>query len=83
MEIINIKEQLANDLTNRLNLLSPEAVALKLDEKIFDLTNRLNVSVYNYLNKKTLVVDNLSKRLKSELLLNYINNDKQYYNIYN
>ena len=78
-EIINIKEQLANDLTNRLNLLSPEAVALKLDEKIFDLTSRLNVSLYNYLNNKTLVVDNLSKRLRSELILNYINNDKQYY----
>lgn len=73
-EIINVKEQCLNDLNNRLNLLSPDALAKKLDDKIYDLTNRLNNSIVNYLNNKSLVLDSLKKRLRVELVVDYINN---------
>lgn len=72
-EIINVKEQQLNDLNNRLYLLSPEALQKKLDDKIYDLTTRLNSSIVNYLDNKTLVLNSLNKRLRSELVIDYIN----------
>lgn len=74
-EIINTKEQVLKDLTNRLSLLSPDALAVKLDEKIIDLKTRLVSGINNYLDNKSLIVDNLNKRLRSELILNYIENE--------
>lgn len=74
-EIINTKEQGLKDLTNRLSLLSPDALAVKLDEKIIDLKTRLVSGINNYLDNKSLIVDNLNKRLRSKLILNYIENE--------
>ncbi len=74
-EIVNFKEQLLRDLTNRLSLLSPDALAVKLDEKIIDLKTRLVSGINNYVDNKSLIVDNLNKRLRSELILNYIENE--------
>ena len=74
-EIINVKEQTFNDLNNRLNLLSPEAIAVKLDDKIANLTSRLQSGINNYLDNKSLIIDSLDKRLRCELVLNYINNE--------
>lgn len=74
-EIINAKEQLLKDLTNRLSLLSPDALAAKLDDKITDLKTRLVSGINNYIDNKLLIVDSLNKRLRSELILNYIENE--------
>lgn len=74
-EIINAKEQLLKDLTNRLSLLSPDALAAKLDDKITDLKTRLVSGINNYIDNKSLIVDSLNKRLRSELILNYIENE--------
>lgn len=74
-EIINGKEQLLKDLTNRLSLLSPDALAVKLDDKITDLKTRLVSGINNYIDNKSLIVYSLNKRLRSELILNYIENE--------
>lgn len=73
-EIINIKEQQLTDLNNRLNLLSPDALAKKLDDKIYDLTSRLISGINNYIDNKSLLLTSLSNRLRSELVIDYINN---------
>ncbi|MBE6130710.1 MAG: exodeoxyribonuclease VII large subunit [Erysipelotrichaceae bacterium] len=80
-EIINVKEQQLIDLNNRLNLLSPETLAKKLDDKIYDLTSRLDGGINNYIDNKFLLLDSLNKRLRSELVIDYINN--QYKDINN
>lgn len=80
-DIINVKEQQLTDLNNRLNLLAPDALAKKLDDKILDLKNRLIIGYNNYLNNKVLSVENLNNRLRSELIIGYI--DNQYKEINN
>lgn len=82
-EIINVKEQQLNDLNNRLNLLSPDALAKKLDDKISDLSSRLNSAINNYIDNKFLMFGSLNKRLRSELVIDFINNQyKDINNIY-
>ena len=73
-EIIDIKEQQLNDLNNRLNLLSPTVLAKKLDDKICDLSFRLDNSINNYFNSKELMLESINKRLRKELVTDFIEN---------
>lgn len=73
-EIISLKEQQYINLFNRLSLLSPDVLAKNLDDKIQDLSVRLNSGITNYLETKELNLENLNNRLRVELILNYIDN---------
>jgi exodeoxyribonuclease VII large subunit len=74
-EILGSKEQLYNNLNNRLMLLSPDNLAKNLEDKIVDLTNRLNKSVSNYFNNINLQINGLNSRLRSDLVIKRIENE--------
>lgn len=74
-EILGSKEQLYNNLNNRLILLSPDNLAKNLEDKIVDLTNRLNKSVSNYFNNINLQINGLNSRLRSDLVIKRIENE--------
>ena len=74
-EILGSKEQLYNNLNNRLMLLSPDNLAKNLEDKIVDLTNRLDTSVSNYFNNINLQINGLNSRLRSDLVIKRIENE--------
>lgn len=73
-EIIKKTENKFNDLNNRINLLTPSQIAKNLDDKINNFTDRLNYAINQKIKITNQYLDNLSSRVRKELVLNRISN---------
>lgn len=71
-EYLNNYQQRLDNLDNHLRVLSPANIAKNLENKLDDLTNRLNLSINNVLNNSENNINYLSKRLRSEYITDLV-----------
>ena len=75
-DVISRYEQKYLELDHKLNLLTPEVIAKKLDDEIANLQHRLQFSMERNVANAEAIYNNLKSHLRVELIINDIDNKR-------